>query len=71
MVGKDTDEALALNDKESIAAVAGDDPEVCRRALAAIEVDYDVLPHVTDVDEAPTTIGELAAAALEELGTEP
>ena len=37
---------------EPIAAVAGDDPEVCRRALAAIEVDYDVLEPLIDAEAA-------------------
>ncbi len=33
---------------EPVAAVAADHPETCRRALAAIEVDYEVLPPLTD-----------------------
>lgn len=33
---------------EPVAAVAADHPETCRRALAAIEVDYDVLPALLD-----------------------
>jgi xanthine dehydrogenase D subunit len=37
---------------EPIAAVAADHPETCRRALAAIVVDYDVLEPLTDPERA-------------------
>jgi len=37
---------------EPIAAVAADHPETCRRALAAIVVDYEVLPALTDPERA-------------------
>ena len=37
---------------EPIAAVAADHPETCRRALAAIKVEYDVLPVLSDPEEA-------------------
>ena len=37
---------------EPVAAVAADHPETCRRALAAIEVDYEVLEPLTDAEEA-------------------
>jgi xanthine dehydrogenase D subunit len=33
---------------EPIAAVAADHPETCRRALAAIEITYEILPPLTD-----------------------
>lgn len=36
---------------EPIAAVAADHPETCRRALAAIEVVYEILTPVTDAEE--------------------
>ncbi|MET4102185.1 CO/xanthine dehydrogenase Mo-binding subunit [Roseovarius sp. MBR-78] len=42
----------ALYDGHAIAAVAAISPAVARQALKLIEVDYEVLPHVTDVDEA-------------------
>ncbi len=37
---------------EPIAAVAADHPETCRRALAAIRVEFEVLPALTDAEEA-------------------
>ena len=42
---------------EPIAAVAADHPETCRRALAAIKVEYEVLTPLTDAELAiqPTT----------------
>jgi CO/xanthine dehydrogenase Mo-binding subunit len=42
----------ALYDGHAIAAVAASDAETARKALQLIKVDYKVLPHVTDVDEA-------------------
>jgi CO/xanthine dehydrogenase Mo-binding subunit len=42
----------ALYDGHAVAAVAAIDAETARQALKAIKVDYQVLPHVTDVDEA-------------------
>ena len=42
----------ALYDGHAIAAVAAVSPAVARKALKLIEVEYEVLPHVTDVDEA-------------------
>ncbi|MBC7132756.1 MAG: xanthine dehydrogenase family protein molybdopterin-binding subunit [Roseovarius sp.] len=42
----------ALYDGHAIAAVAAVSASVARQALRLIEVDYEVLPHVTDVDEA-------------------
>ncbi|MET3596550.1 CO/xanthine dehydrogenase Mo-binding subunit [Mesorhizobium shonense] len=42
----------ALYDGHAVAAVAAIDARVARQALKLIEVDYEVLPHVTDVDEA-------------------
>jgi xanthine dehydrogenase D subunit len=40
---------------EPIAAVAADHPETCRRALAAIEIKYEILPPLTDPE---MSIGE-------------
>src|SRR5690348_16799791 len=42
----------ALYDGHAVAAVAAIDARIAREALALITVDYEVLPHVTDVDEA-------------------
>lgn len=41
-----------LYDGHAVAAVAAVSPEVAKAALKLIKVDYRVLPHVTDVDEA-------------------
>ncbi|RVC77443.1 xanthine dehydrogenase family protein molybdopterin-binding subunit [Mesorhizobium sp. M4A.F.Ca.ET.022.05.2.1] len=42
----------SLYDGHAVAAVAAVDARTARQALKLIEVDYEVLPHVTDVDEA-------------------
>lgn len=42
----------AFYDGHAVAAVAAVDAVTARKALKLIEVDYEVLPHVTDVDEA-------------------
>jgi CO/xanthine dehydrogenase Mo-binding subunit len=42
----------AMYDGHAVAAVAAVDARTARKALALIDVDYEVLPHVTDVDEA-------------------
>jgi CO/xanthine dehydrogenase Mo-binding subunit len=42
----------ALYDGHAIAAVAAVDEQTARKALKLIDVSYEVLPHVTDVDEA-------------------
>jgi CO/xanthine dehydrogenase Mo-binding subunit len=42
----------ALYDGHAVAAVAAVDAATARKALKLIKVDYQVLPHVTDVDEA-------------------
>jgi len=42
----------AFYDGHAVAAVAAVDARTAREALKLIEVDYEVLPHVTDVDEA-------------------
>ena len=42
----------ALYDGHAVAAVAASDAETARKALKLIKVDYQKLPHVTDVDEA-------------------
>ncbi|MDJ0824915.1 MAG: xanthine dehydrogenase family protein molybdopterin-binding subunit [Rhodobacter sp.] len=42
----------AFYDGHAVAAVAAIDAQTARKALKLIEVDYEVLPHVVDVDEA-------------------
>ena len=42
----------AFYDGHAVAAVAAVDANTARQALKLIKVDYEVLPHVTDVDEA-------------------
>ena len=42
----------ALYEGHAVAAVAAIDGQVARQALKLIKVDYEVLPHVVDVDEA-------------------
>jgi CO/xanthine dehydrogenase Mo-binding subunit len=42
----------ALYDGHAVAAVAAVDMHTAKQALKLIKVDYEVLPHVTDVDEA-------------------
>src|SRR5579871_766804 len=42
----------ALYDGHAVAAVAATSNSVARKALSLIKVDYEILPHVTDVDEA-------------------
>ena len=42
----------ALYDGHAVAAVAAIDAPTARAALKLIKVDYEILPHVTDVDEA-------------------
>ncbi|MBY8974328.1 xanthine dehydrogenase family protein molybdopterin-binding subunit [Rhodobacteraceae bacterium NNCM2] len=41
-----------LYDGHALAALAAVNPRVAKKALSLIEVEYEVLPHVTDVDEA-------------------
>ena len=45
----------ALYDGHAVAAVAAIDAHTARAALELIDVDYEVLPHVIDVDEAMTS----------------
>ncbi len=42
----------ALYDGHAVAALAATSAVIARKALKLIEVDYEILPHVTDVDEA-------------------
>ena len=43
---------VALYDGHAVAAVAATSPAIAKAALKAIVVEYEVLPHVTDVDAA-------------------
>ena len=45
----------ALYDGHSVAAIAASSGAIARKALKLIKVDYEVLPHVTDVDAAMKT----------------
>lgn len=58
---------VALYDGHAVAAVAATTPAIAKAALRAIVVDYEVLPHVTDVDAAmqPGAPVVLAGRALE------
>lgn len=42
----------ALYDGHAVAAVAATDPRIAQKALELIKVEYEVLPHVIDVDKA-------------------
>ena len=51
----------ALYDGHAVAAVAAIDQTTARKALKLIKVDYEILPHVTDVDEALKPSAPVAA----------
>lgn len=66
----------ALYDGHAVAAVAAISNSVARKALKLIEVDYEVLPHVTDVDaamadDAPLLYPEMITAGIEPAPTKP
>ncbi|TPI41932.1 xanthine dehydrogenase family protein molybdopterin-binding subunit [Mesorhizobium sp. B3-1-9] len=66
----------ALYDGHAVAAVAAIDARIARQALKLIEVDYEVLPHVTDVDEAaqhhaPLINDQIFTEGLEEKPAKP
>lgn len=66
----------ALYDGHAVAAVAAIDARTARQALKLISVDYEVLPHVTDVDEAfrhgaPLIDGAIFTEGLEEKPVKP
>ncbi|SFO65613.1 xanthine dehydrogenase, molybdenum binding subunit apoprotein [Mesorhizobium sp. NFR06] len=66
----------ALYDGHAVAAVAAIDARTARQALKLIEVDYEVLPHVTDVDEAaqhhaPLINDQIFTEGLEEKPAKP
>jgi CO/xanthine dehydrogenase Mo-binding subunit len=61
----------ALYDGHAVAAVAAVDATTARKALKLIKVDYEVLPHVTDVDEAVKPSAPLLHADMFTEGVEP
>lgn len=66
----------ALYDGHAVAAVAATSAHVAKKALKLIKVDYDVLPHVTDVeeamkDDAPLLHDDLFTDGLETTPTKP
>lgn len=63
--------AEALYDGHAVAAVAAVDARTAREALKLIEVDYEVLPHVTDVDEAIKSASHLVRRPTAPSGVDP
>jgi len=61
----------ALYEGHAVAAVAASTAAVARKALKLIKVDYEVLPHVTDVDEAMKPGAPLLHDDLFTKGVEP
>ncbi|MEK9754468.1 MAG: xanthine dehydrogenase family protein molybdopterin-binding subunit, partial [Rhodospirillaceae bacterium] len=60
-----------LYDGHAVAAVAATSPAIARRALKLIEVDYEVLPHVIDVEEAMKPDAPLLHDDMITIGVEP
>jgi CO/xanthine dehydrogenase Mo-binding subunit len=66
----------ALYEGHAVAAVAAIDAATARQALKLIEVDYEVLPHVTDVEEAmkpdaPILHEDMITSGIEPAPTKP
>jgi CO/xanthine dehydrogenase Mo-binding subunit len=61
----------ALYEGHAVAAVAATSASVARQALKLIKVDYEVLPHVTDVDEAMKPNAPVLHAKIFTDGVEP
>ncbi|MFO1056704.1 MAG: xanthine dehydrogenase family protein molybdopterin-binding subunit [Dongiaceae bacterium] len=66
----------ALYDGHAVAAVAATSASIARKAIKLIKVDYEVLPHVTDVDEAmkpgaPLLHDDLITANMDPAPTRP
>ncbi len=61
----------ALYDGHAVAAVAAIDAETARQALKLIKVDYEMLPHVTDVDEAMKPNAPIVQPYIRTAGIEP
>ena len=61
----------ALYDGHAVAAVAATDATTARKALKLIKVDYEILPHVTDVDEAVKPTAPVLHANMFTEGVDP
>jgi CO/xanthine dehydrogenase Mo-binding subunit len=61
----------ALYDGHAVAAVAAIDARVAKQALKLIEIEYEILPHVTDVDEAFADGAPLINDTIITTGVEP
>ena len=61
----------ALYDGHAVAAVAAIDASVARQALKLIDVEYEVLPHVVDVDAAMAADAPLLDETIFTAGVEP
>lgn len=61
----------ALYDGHAVAAVAAIDANTAKQALKLIKVDYQVLPHVTDVDEAMKDSAPVIHDWVYTIGVEP
>ena len=66
----------ALYDGHAVAAVAATSRNVARQALALIKVDYEILPHVTDIEaamlpDAPVLHDDLFTEGVEPKPTKP
>ena len=62
---------VARYDGHAVAAVAAVDARTAREALKLIDVDYEVLPHVTDVDEAIKQSSHLVRQPAPTTGVDP
>ena len=61
----------ALYDGHAVAAVAAIDAETANKALKLIKVEYKVLPHVTDVDEAMKEKAPIVQPHIRTTGVQP
>jgi CO/xanthine dehydrogenase Mo-binding subunit len=61
----------ALYEGHAVAAVAAVDAETARKAIKLIKVDYEVLPHVIDVDDAMKPDAPLLFEDMKTRGVEP
>ena len=61
----------ALYDGHAVAAVAAIDASIAKQALKLIEIEYEILPHVTDVDQAFAEGSPLVNDAIITKGVDP
>ena len=61
----------ALYDGHAVAAVAAIDADTARQALKLIKIDYEKLPHVTDVDEAMKPGAPIVQPHIRTIGVDP